>query len=71
MDKALSAGDCLKQAEEYLQSAEATSDPKLRDQYLEVAGHLTCLAGLLDRMLVDEISREDSEKMMEPEREPS
>ncbi|HEX5279071.1 MAG TPA: hypothetical protein VFW28_03235 [Micropepsaceae bacterium] len=48
MRKTLSTEDCLKQAQECIEMAEAASDPELREQYIRVAGDLTRLAGLLD-----------------------
>lgn len=49
MGKALSAMECLKQAEEFISLADATSDPKLKEEYLKLAGNLTRVAGMLDQ----------------------
>ena len=48
MGRTLSTEDCLKQAQECIEMAEAATDPELREQYIRVAGDLTRLAGLLD-----------------------
>lgn len=49
MGEVLSAMECLKQAEEFILLAKATSDPGLKDEYLKLAGNLTRVAGILDR----------------------
>ena len=67
MDQTLSVEDCLKNAEECIQLAQATSDPELRDQYLEVAGHLVRLAGVLDKG-PSEIPHRESEQEIQLKR---
>ncbi len=65
MGKAASAADCLRQAEECLGLAQATSDLKLKEQYLKIAGELTRLAAILDKSPGDG-SAHESEQTMEP-----
>ncbi len=48
MGKALSTEDCLAQAREFIERAEATPDKELRNDYLRLAGELTKLAACLD-----------------------
>lgn len=67
MNKALSARDTLKQAPERVQNARATSDPQLRDHYVEVAVHLTCPAALLEKMPGDKVPHDHSEQTVQAE----
>jgi len=67
MGKALTTEDCLRQAGEYLQLAEASSDPDLRQQYLKIAGELTLLAAALDARPGTQASRQSSEGTTAPE----
>ena len=57
MGKTLSCEECLKQAQECIEMAEAASDPDLKEQYIKLAGELTRLAGLLDKDSVSAIKR--------------
>ena len=47
MGRALSADECLKQAQDCLTLAESTAEPELRDQYLKLACNLQDLAAIL------------------------
>lgn len=45
----LDISECLNQAREFIDMANATTIPELRANYLELAKHYTQLAGLLQR----------------------
>ena len=50
LGRALSAEECLKEAQDCLALAESTSDPELRDQYLKLARNLQDLAAIIIAM---------------------
>lgn len=68
MSKSVSAAECLKQAEECIQLAEVTSDPKLRDLYLKLAGDLTHVAAMLQAKEGGESPPDDPEPPARAER---
>lgn len=45
----LDVSECLKQAREFIDLANAATDAELRGNYLELAKHYTQLAGILQR----------------------
>ena len=68
MGKAATAAGCLKEAEECLGLALATSDPNLKEVYLKIAGDLTRLAAILDKTPNGEPAPHVSEPMEDPKR---
>ena len=49
MPTELDVSECLKQAREFIDLANAVENPELRANYLELAKHYTQLAGILQR----------------------
>jgi len=47
--KALSAGDCLEKAKEYLAKAQVVEDASVRNEFLRLAEEFTEFAGMLDQ----------------------
>lgn len=50
MPVVLDVFECLKQAREFIDLANATENPELRGNYLELAKHYTQLAGIIQRV---------------------